>query len=276
MEAFFKQLSARNAQVSKTKDRSADAPGCSSRRLISILDSAMSNYRSEIWSECMALSIDSDKLVSTVLCWASTRFRSGLSRVYIAVRLLRKWRKVGVDTDTHILTFLINNGQSQNVRFNDVYHVIAELIRSQSFSVGRYLQWLLARGAVSGVRDQGVSGTSIISNRSNALMPPQRVFPDIELLSHIPSRRLPSHVWNLRNTLLQRACGGVASEQRLIDNLKSYLQRQLPSIFGTSTPLPDVEMTQDIDFSNLTWTVRCEICNYVRERVASRVQSRSE
>jgi mediator of RNA polymerase II transcription subunit 12 len=120
-----------------------------------------------------------------------------------------------------------------------------------------------------------VSETSVISKFSNVLISPQRVSPDIELLSHIPSQHVPTHVWNLRNTLLQRACGGVITEQRQIDSLKSYLHRQLPAIFGESTLSSDVDMTQDIDFSSLTWTVRCEICNYVRERVISRRQSRS-
>ena len=40
----------------------------------------------------------------------------------------------------------------------NVYHVISELIRSRSFSVGRYLQWLMARGVV---RDLDLSGQSV-------------------------------------------------------------------------------------------------------------------
>lgn len=156
-KVFFGQLSNRNMQVSKTKGTSRDPLRFPARRLIKLLDRAMTNYVPDLASECQNLELDHGTLISTIVLWASTTFRSGLSRVYVAVKLLRRLNKSGVDTDARILAFLVNHGQSRSVCFSNVYHIISELVRSQSFSIGRYLQWLVARGAVSNAAAQGVS-----------------------------------------------------------------------------------------------------------------------
>lgn len=88
-------------------------------------------------------------LATKVIEWASTSFRYGPARTYTAVRIFRRWKKTGIDMDFHLLSFLMQDHQRSGVRLLDVYHVICELVRSQSFSVAKYLQWLMARGLVS-------------------------------------------------------------------------------------------------------------------------------
>ena len=156
-KALFAQLCNRNIQASKAKNASQDPMRFPIRQLIRLLDRSMTTYIPDLTSECLKIQLDHGTLVSTVLLWASTIFRTGLSRVYIAVRLLRRLGKYGIDTDAHIFSFLINHCESHDIRLNDAYHVISELVRSQSFSTSRYLQWLVARGAISNAVEQGVS-----------------------------------------------------------------------------------------------------------------------
>lgn len=104
----------------------------------------------------------------------------------------------------------------------------------------------------------------------------QNVPGDVELLAHIPSTGLPGHVWNLRNTLLERAGSSVASETRLINNLKCYIQRQIPNMCGIAETSTDIEMTEEIDFSSLSWTVRSEISLYVRDAITTHFDGKRE
>lgn len=120
------------------------------QQLIKLLDSISPSYDFSILSsECLRLPLDHEALISRVLEWASTPFRHGINRVYIAVRLLRRWRKSEIDTDSHMLSFLLKIRTRPGFELSRIYHIISELIRSQSFSVGKYLQWLMARGAVA-------------------------------------------------------------------------------------------------------------------------------
>jgi mediator of RNA polymerase II transcription subunit 12 len=91
---------------------------------------------------------------------------------------------------------------------------------------------------------------------------------DIELLSHIPSCRLPDHIWNLRNTLLARAGFSSADESRDIQHIKASLQHRFPHIFTETNTNDDAEMTDDIDFSRLSWTIKSEIGQWIRLSVS--------
>jgi mediator of RNA polymerase II transcription subunit 12 len=55
------------------------------------------------------------------------------------------------------------------LNMDQIYHVISELVRSQTFSVGRYLQWLMARGVTNSpsITDHNVSIVSWRSEASN-------------------------------------------------------------------------------------------------------------
>lgn len=155
-------LSERNGWVNEI---SQDSPAqrSASQQLIQLLDSdSPSHDFSALSLECLRLPLDHESLISKVLEWASTPFRRGINRVYIAVRLLRRWRKSEIDTDGHILSFLIKIRTRPVFERPRIYHIISELIRSQSFSVGKYLQWLMARGAVTQLKELEVSRCYVI------------------------------------------------------------------------------------------------------------------
>ncbi|PGH09502.1 hypothetical protein GX51_00607 [Blastomyces parvus] len=253
-KAGFQNLKARNARVCRLGNGRRKPAQPTNQRLIQLLDSSADV--STIGIECLNISQDYSTLVTKIIEWASTSFRYGLARIYRAVRVFRRWKKAGVDIDSHLLSFLIQDHRKSGVRLLDVYHVICELVRSQSFSVAKYLQWLMARGSVS-----NVSGG------------PQKHIPgDIGLLGHLPSCRLPGHIWNLRNTLLSRTGISVAIERATIQRIKDSVRRRLPNMFPEVPPDGDAEMTDDVDFSSLSWTVRSEIGNWVRDQVAAHVK----
>ena len=68
--------------------------------------------------------------------------------------------------------------------------------------------------------------------------------------------------------LLERTGYSIAAEVQLVDRIKRHLQRRLPGIFNPDGMSIDEDVTSDIDFDSLNWTVRSEISYYVREHVA--------
>lgn len=122
------------------------------QHIIRLLDSIHSAHDiSSVSVACLDSSEDRATLIYKLLEWTATPFRYGLRRVYIAVRLLRKWKMSGIDVDIHVLAFLSKSPKA-NENMDNVYHAISELVRSQTFSVGRYLQWLVAKGVCGDLR----------------------------------------------------------------------------------------------------------------------------
>ncbi|EFR02531.1 hypothetical protein MGYG_05527 [Nannizzia gypsea CBS 118893] len=256
--AILAQLIVRNTRLSKTSPQSVtNSPELTSRpaaqQLISLLDGPCApNAFPLLAAKCLALPLDHPTLVHTLLEWSSTPFRYGCARIYVGVRLLRRWRKLSIDTDAHILYFLAANSKHSARQLDNVYHLVAELVRSQSFSVGKYLEWLVARGAVRSPDKPG-----------------QYLTADVELLRHLPPSRLPEHIWNLRNTLLSRAGVSVDDEARQVRHIKTGLLQMHSDIFTGHVDASDTEMADaDVDCTCLTWTVKSEVSHWIREQVA--------
>lgn len=158
-KALFQNLAERNARVQRPRHSKQITQRSPHQRIVRLLDSIRSAHDLSSTSTFLDAFEDKSILISKLLEWLSTPFRHGLCRVYIGVRLLRKWKSSGVDVDSHILSFLSHGQNSQKLHMEQIYHVISELVRSQTFSVGRYLQWLMARGVTndSSARERKVS-----------------------------------------------------------------------------------------------------------------------
>jgi mediator of RNA polymerase II transcription subunit 12 len=137
----------------------------------------------------------------------------------------------------------------------NIYHVVAELVRSHTFSVGRYLQWLVARGAVEQHRQE----------KSSPEFSSAPLSSDIELLSQIPVNRLPQHLRNLRDTLIVRA-GLRLSEDEVTSTLKADIRHRLPDIFDTDVDYDS--MVCHVDENKLPWAVKAEIGQWIRGGVS--------
>ncbi|KAI9036219.1 RNA polymerase II transcription mediator [Aspergillus affinis] len=246
----FQNLAERNARVQAPKCQQETAQQSPQQRVIHLFDSIRSTHEiSSTSSECLKIIEDKSVLIGKLLEWTATPFRYGLCRVYTSVRLLRKWKMSGVDIDSYILSFLAGTKATSALNMENIYHIISELVRSQTFSVGRYLQWLMARGVSS---DSHPDAEKAIPN-------------DLGLLKQLPTARLPEHVRNLRNTLLYRAGISAAEEESTIEELKASVAQRLPKIFGAemSSVIPSEPQLPD-----LTWAVKSEIGQWIRRGVS--------
>ena len=122
--------------------------------IISYLDSLRDDQSfSRVAEACLRTTSDHDLLVRTCIEWSSSIYRYGRFRAYAAARLLRMWKKRGVDLQGPILKFLTACSDVPGLKRRDVYRLLAELVRSRHLSVGKYLQWLIARGSLDGHRE---------------------------------------------------------------------------------------------------------------------------
>ncbi|KAJ5632913.1 hypothetical protein N7490_009252 [Penicillium lividum] len=255
--ALLQNLIERNARVQRPSHPKQTPQRSPNQRIIRLLDSILSGYDiNSVSSACLEAVDDRVVLVSKLLEWLSTPFRHGTYRVYAGARLLRKWKAAGVDIDDHILTFLTQTGRTKKSDMENVYHTISELVRSQTFSVGRYLQWLMAKDV-----------TSHASSYQKSM--PDCHF-DIALIAQLPVGRLPDHVGNLRSTLLARTGFSAEHESIMTANVKQAIRQRLPEIFGK---IPQNEMTSnslsiDMTSIDLTWAVKADIGQWLRRSVA--------
>ena len=147
----------------------------------------------ELAWKCVAILSDPTRLVPALLDWASSRFRTGLSRIYLAARIIAHVQEAGHDTDTIILQYL-DNAPDVTLESEDLAHrVVVELVRLQAFSVGRYLQWLIASGALYSQERRHATG----------------------LIAALPTTGLPVHVVNTRNMLMTRL-GHAVDERKVL------------------------------------------------------------
>ncbi|KAF2460198.1 transcription mediator complex subunit Med12-domain-containing protein, partial [Lineolata rhizophorae] len=95
---------------------------------------------------------DVRELVTVTMQWATTIFRDGEHRIYLAARLVRKWRKMGLDTDEGVLGFMAGmgnkgeGGMGVGIAWREVFRLVGELVRANGFGVGRYLARVIATG----------------------------------------------------------------------------------------------------------------------------------
>lgn len=157
-------------------------------------------------TECSIFVPNPPALVTALLEWASTLYRTGSARIYLAARLIAHTKANGADTDSVILQYLGGAGNVTLRNKQNLYLVIIELVRLESFSVGRYLQWLITSGA-------GSSG-----NKED---------PACGLLTALPSTGLPVHMLNTRATLLRRLGFNVnetAQVEQVVENVVTALE----------------------------------------------------
>jgi mediator of RNA polymerase II transcription subunit 12 len=154
-------LDQRNKDIMHSRSLGSSATQQSFRTLYRILDGV--NYEAnisvdELAYDCMDLFADQDRLISATLQWASSLYRQGLHRVYLVTRLLRKWNQVGINVSDGILRYLPYVALDRSKDSEIVFRVVSELVRSRTFSLGRFLQWIIATGSMDPCQDPHAVG----------------------------------------------------------------------------------------------------------------------
>lgn len=272
----FERLRQRNRQLMELGRLHKKELGQSPReQLIRNLDTLRAPFDVRKVSEmCLKMAENHDCAIAILLQWVSTPYREDEAHVYLTVRLLRKWNKLGYDTDKPILDYLATSRASSGLRKHNLYQVVVELVRSRQFSVGKYCQWLLARGALSGHGELHKVGVFHLTCRGRAAQGFQHDSCDVRLLAELPLYSLPEHSVNLRTMLLSGACFSTDEEKRLIEAVKDKIRDQCADLFEADTQRDSsVKLLERIELSSLSWTVKSDISRWLRQVIASRVQT---
>ena len=152
LQSSFNSLSERNWRLrNRSWNRSTQATKSQRQTIIVYLDSLCDDQSfGKIAGACLRVTADYDLLVRTCIEWSSSVYRHGRFRAYAAARLLRIWKRRGIDLQGPIFNFLASSSDIPGLQKRDLYRLLAELVRSRHLSVGKYLQWLIARGTLDG------------------------------------------------------------------------------------------------------------------------------
>jgi mediator of RNA polymerase II transcription subunit 12 len=163
------KLDTRNNRLLQSARAVAPLSRTSAAQIFRKLDSI--NYKApirieDLSYECMEIMSNATQLISALLQWASSCYRLGSHRVYLATRLLRRWSHLGADVYEGVLSHLQNMTWVVSGALSSLLRIVAELVRSKHFSVGRYLQWLIATG--SGGQNIDLSSVSMRNSMTSS------------------------------------------------------------------------------------------------------------
>ena len=141
------QISNRNKEIWGQASLPASTP---KQQVIQLLDMVFDDVDvATLEDACRSLVPDTSSLVTTFLQWGSSVYRTGMARIYLSIRLLRALPIKMGGLDTPITTFLANCEEHVGLSRPSLFRILAELFRSKHLNVGRYLQWLMARGGTN-------------------------------------------------------------------------------------------------------------------------------
>ena len=206
---------------------------------------------------------DPSILIMTCLDWATSKFRCGSARVYLTVRLLRRWHRQGYNVDSLFLDFLAQiHSASSNTDSDALKHLFAELSRSRTLSVSRYLQWLNVRGL-----PQSKSITIDDTTQRHHLQHEHELLLDLPLLEN------DGHVYNMRNAMLAKAGLRPGREIGYIEDVVGRVQQELLRLRseGEDTVAFDHRLIEEVSRRN--WIFRSRLSTHLRAFVVGAVKN---
>ncbi|MCJ1435693.1 RNA polymerase II mediator complex subunit [Xylographa pallens] len=249
----IKQIEVRNFRLIKNSGEALRHSGKNDRqRFIDLLDTSEAASDIRLLSRKSLDTLeDRALLVYTLLEWSTTPYRDGLPRIYIALRLLRLWNQTRLDLDSSVLQFLGQASRAAGVDRKVIYRLIAEMIRTGLFSVGKYLQWLIAGGLC-------------VSCNEHAHAKSSDAF-ELELLNNIPLCDLPSHVLNLRRILMTDNRVPCLNDFDDEEAVKQSLGIQISILKNDCIQCQKGNMVTDL--ANLSGTIKYSISRWIRDRI---------
>lgn len=222
-QSLLSTVISRNSRLSGTNSSGVSAARSPSLQVLDKLDSVRLDINIDLLaSDCQRLVPVFVDLVMIVLQWSSSKYREGCSRVYLAAALLRFWKGTNLDIESDILSALSRINVGSGLDRDPLHKVIAELVQTQHFSLGKYLQWLISMGASASMNTAA----------------------DAHLLVNVPTTCLAPGVRNLRRTLLNRLGYSSDEEHSSIGYTKTTLSQVLFRI--------ETQNAQHHDYSVLT------------------------
>ena len=251
LQTRFREICMRNQRLDdRAAAQETKTYSSAEQTVVAALDSLASHQDyPNVSRACRRAGLTPQLLVDVCIEWASSTYRYGSFRVYAVVRLLRMWSRRFLDLQGSVCNFLARSENLSDIDKTQIYKLCAELVSSKHLSVGKYLQWLMASGALH-TRGDGSSGD-----------------PDnVRLLYEMPLHDLPNHTLNLRRSLLASLGTTVELENETINVAKAQIVDQLPRLF----PVDGGRNKQDQHrtLSSLSWTVKSELAWFIRHAIA--------
>jgi mediator of RNA polymerase II transcription subunit 12 len=246
-----KRLDERNRrlqQSSKIAPAASTTPAGRIYRILDNVDYSKMVRIEQVSTDCMEVIPNPINLVQALLQWACSCYREGSHRVCLATRLLRRWTHLGADIYECITTYLEGMSWVKSGDSRMVFKIISELVRSRTFAVGRYMQWLIATGSIA--QDLDLSHAA--------------AWP-VRLITEIPISGLPDQVCTLRATLLRGTDHSADLELQTLNNAKLAISQQMPALCGMAYLGLD---ERKLDMAKLGATVRIELGIWLRQQVA--------
>jgi mediator of RNA polymerase II transcription subunit 12 len=243
----------RNERLAPPSQHSAHTLAFSPRRkAFEILDGVGIDISVDhLTSQCLEQFDTMEDFLPVVLQWASSIYREGSHRVYIVTRILRRCKALGADIEAAVLTFLTEMPHASDVDETYISRIVAELVRSKQFAVGRLLQSLISTGRLdSAEQDSLVCSSEIQTLPGASLTIVQTARRLVNLLLDIPTHDLPQHVADLRRILLHSAGIPDIHESQKVDRLYQNIAEQIDAT-------PDLESRTFLDFTDQfhSWTL---------------------
>ncbi|ETN46913.1 uncharacterized protein HMPREF1541_01102 [Cyphellophora europaea CBS 101466] len=240
--------------------------------IIGILDATFAPFDvTTLSQQLLTVTSDQQLLILAAIEWATTKYRCGQARIYLVSRLLRKWQKMGINTDEAIIAFVAKcHGSPELFDSAALKHLAAELSRSRSFPSSKYMQWLSVRGlpwpnSVTTSETQSRTGAEEVLIRQvcsdETLLLAELLFSDVE-----------SHHLNLRNALLGRAGFDAELERKTTQ----FVQTRVRNLLGRVENDEHASVCSATDFEHLlsgwNWRVRSAVSHGLRGYVVAQVK----
>ncbi|KAK6353406.1 RNA polymerase II mediator complex subunit [Orbilia brochopaga] len=263
VRACIENIAARNRNLDSDKPVKGGVGIVSPRKAaIDFLDNIRAPYDiEEVTDGFLSLSSDYQQTVKALCEWAVTSLRVGLQRLYFAVRLLRRISRLGVQIQPPLHEFLLATTGGRRCK-KHVYLLVSELVRSKHFAAGKYMSWLISRGALM---------------RHESVDEEQPCY--IRLLAEIPvsQHHATNPQRNLRSNLLLQKGFIVSQESASLARAKEIVTTRIPGIFTTDLKTdskPESAFTfEELGFlCTLTRNAMSElgfwVCDAIRKRQA--------
>ncbi|KAF2427586.1 hypothetical protein EJ08DRAFT_637336 [Tothia fuscella] len=205
--------------------RPKSSPLSPRRRVFQLLDGiGITVVIEKITSQCLEFLGNVQELVHAVLQWASSIYRQGSHRIYLAARILRRCKALGADIESSILSFVNALMPSSGVDENKISRIVAELVRSKHFAVAHVLQIMIATGSISSATPDSPTAKRLV-----------------KLLGDIPTSDSPQHIFELKRILLRSAGLRNFDDSEDVEAMKCAISRRLQ----TPKALDDLEVADE-------------------------------
>ncbi len=125
------------------------------QKLIALLDSLPIGVRiGHVADACVRTIGDRNLLIKTCLEWATNVYRNGHARIYIVIRLLRRWISRDINLEVPIQEFLYTNQSLPQRQKADIFRILADLVHSKDFLISHYMGWLNAKGSMTRLKQK--------------------------------------------------------------------------------------------------------------------------